>query len=514
MNAPTMETAPFAPADVDAVCAIEDGRTLTWRQWNDDANRLASSLDRLGIRAGDVIAVRVHTRLEWLTISLAAAKLDAVIVAVNYRLAPVEATYILRDCKVRAVFVDDTDLDALLDAWVPLNLAAVISLDGSAHGAVDFDDLLRDGDPAHRPATDLARLIIYSSGTTGAPKGAPLNNWQSDPDPAIMGDYQLSVLFDGAALGPGVFLVNLPMHHGAGPGFTRAALASGSTVVFQRRFDPETMLALIEEHQVSHWVSVPTMLARILKLPADVRGRHDLRSLRFVLGGAAPFAPELKLAVMDYLGDVLYETYGATEAGMMTGSTPADLRRRPATSGRPFRHVELRILDDAGVPLPQGSTGEIAVRTPAVISGYIGRGALGPDKLDADGFYRTGDVGYVDDEGYLFICDRITDMIIAGGVNIYPAEVEAALMTHPAVANVAVIGIPDSELGEQPLAFVQAVAGAHPSPEELLDHCAGRLAKYKWPRRFEIVEEIPTNPMGKVLKNQLREPFWTKERHI
>lgn len=514
MTARTSGGAPFAPADVNAVCAIEGDRTLTWNEWNDAANRLANSLDDIGIRAGDVIAVRVHVRLEWLTISLAAAKLGAVIVAVNYRLAPAETVHILRDCKVRAAIVDDTDVEPLLNVWDDLQLAGVVSLDESVSGALDFSDLLHNGDPTHRPASDLANLIIYTSGTTGAPKGAPFNNWQVESDPIVMGEYQLSVLFDGAALGPGVTLMNLPLHHGAGPGFTRAALASGSLVVFQRRFDAEATLALIERWKVTHWIAVPTMLAHILKLPDEVRARYDVSSLRFLLGGAAPFGPELKLAVMDYVGDVLYEIYGATEAGMMTGSTPSDLRSRPATSGRPFRHVEIRIVGEDGQPLPPNGIGEIVARTPAVIAGYIGRGPLGSDKVAADGFYRTGDVGYLDSDGYLFICDRVIDMIIAGGVNIYPAEIEAALMTHPAVANVAVIGVPDDVHGERTIAFIQPVAGTHPTTDELLDHCTDRLAKYKWPRHFEFIDEIPTNPMGKTLKGKLREPFWTKERHI
>jgi long-chain acyl-CoA synthetase len=501
-----LDTAPFAPDDLDSLCATENDTTLTWRQWNTDANRLASSFRRLGIGPGDVVAVRVRTRIEWLTISLAIAKLKAVIVAVNYRLSPPESIYILRDCNVRAAIVDDPDPVPLVAAWTVLDLLAIVSLEAPCEGARTYQSLIERGEDIHRPAADLANLIIYTSGTTGAPKGAPLQNWQHPPDPATMQDYQLSVSFDLACGGPGNrTLVNLPMHHGTGPGYTRVALATGGTAFFQRHFDAEEVLRLVDKHKITHWVAVPTMLQRILRLPPQTRTRYDVSSLRFVMAGAAPFPPELKADIAGYFGDVVYEIYGSTESGMIAGATPADLRRYPGTSGRPFRQVDLRIVDADGNPVPAGVIGEITVRTPAVIAGYIGRGPLGPDKLDADRYYHTGDVGYVNEAGYLFINGRIIDMIIAGGVNIYPAEIEAVIGTHPAVLNVAVIGVPDPDLGEQPYAFVQAVPGSGPTGEEILEFCRGRLAKYKWPRGIRFVDEIPTNAIGKNLKRELRE---------
>jgi long-chain acyl-CoA synthetase len=506
-------TAPFAPADIHAVCATEADRTLTWAQWNDQANRFASSLAVLGIGQGDIVAVRVRTRLEWLTISLGLAKLGAVIVAVNYRLAPREATYILRDCHARAAVVDDADTAPLVEAWSELELRAIVALDDPSDGLLHFDTLVARGDPSHRPAASLAQIIIYTSGTTGAPKGAPLKDWQSTPEPSVYAEYMRSVMFNGASGGPGnVTLVNLPMHHGAGPGYTSIALATGGTVVFQRRFDPEATLELIDRHKITHWVSVPTMLQRILKLPPEVRARYDVSSIKYLVGGAMPFSVPLKKRIIDYFGPVLYELYGATEPGMMAGATPADLAVRPGSSGKPFAHVQIKIVDEQGNTLPPSQTGEIVVRTPTIISGYIGRGPLGPDKIDADGYYRTGDVGHLDEQNYLFIDDRITDMIIAGGVNIYPAEIEAVLVTHPDVANVAVIGIPDDELGEQPIAVVELEPGAAATAGELLEFCVTKLAKYKLPRRIEFVDALPTNPMGKTLKRVLREPYWTDRK--
>ncbi|MBD8870780.1 class I adenylate-forming enzyme family protein [Nocardioides donggukensis] len=499
----------FAPPDdLDAVCATEGERTLTWRSWNEQADRLASSLARRGVKEGDRVAVRSHTRLEWMVVSLAVAKLKSVIVAVNYRLSPPESLYIARDCEVTAAIVDDEDPSDLVAAWEELGLRVIVSMDTPAPGVELMADLIAEGEPEDRPSPALAPLIIYSSGTTGAPKGAPLGGLQTQVDDAVRLDYMLSVLFDMAAGGPGnTTLINLPMHHGAGPSYTQFALQTGGTVVFQRRFDAEDVLRLIERHGITHWVAVPTMLQRILKLSPEVRDRYDISSLRFLMGGAAPFSQELKSAATDLFGPVIYEIYGATETGMIAGATPDLLSRKPNATGFPFRHVDLRIVDESGNEVPTGATGEITVRTPNIISGYIGRGPLGADKISEDGFYSTGDVGHVDDEGVLFIYDRITDMIIAGGVNVYPAESEAVIATHPLVANVAVIGVPDEDHGEQPLAFVQTVPGAVLTADELYAFFEGKLAKYKWPRSFEFIEEIPTNSMGKTLKRVLRRSY-------
>ncbi|MFW0797796.1 AMP-binding protein [Gordonia sp. CPCC 205515] len=499
-------SAPFAPDDPNSVCGIEGDTQLTWAEWNDQANRLANALHDSGVRPGDVVAVRVRTRLEWLTISLAVAKLHAVIVAVNYHLTPTETAFILRDCKVRAAIVDDADPAPLVEHWRALDLAVIVSLDSVVDGTAGYDSMLTNGDNTHRPAADLARLIIYSSGTTGSPKGAPFGNWQNPPDEQVLREYQRSLAFDGGCGGPGNrMLINLPMHHGSGPGYARVSLATGGSVVFARRFDAEETLALIERHQITHWIAVPTMLERIFKLPAETLDRYDVSSLRFLQGGAAPFSVSLKQACNDYFGPVLYETYGATECGMIAGATPSDLASHPGTSGRPFRHVDVRIVDADGNPVTTGTAGEICVLSPQVIGGYIGRGPLGSDKIDADGYYHTGDVGYLDEDGLLYISDRIIDMIISGGVNIYPAEIEAVIATHPDVINVAVIGVPDDDRGEQPLAFIETRPGAEVTDRDIAEFCAGKLAKYKWPRHIEFIDEIPTNSMGKSLKRELRD---------
>ncbi|MGG7102441.1 class I adenylate-forming enzyme family protein [Rhodococcus sp. 24CO] len=496
----------FAPDDANLVCAVEEDRTLTWGELDDRSNRLAASLSDRGVGPGDFVAIRIRTRLEWPVVSLAIAKVGAAAVAVNFKLTPPEATYILSDCNVCAAIIDDDDPSALVAAWSDLNLATIVTLDTRVEGADFYEDLISTGSPEPRPAAEFAPTIIYSSGTTGAPKGAPIGGFQSTPDPTTLMEYGQSVHFDGkASAAPGgVLLMSLPMHHSAGPSFTRVTLQGGGLVVFQRRFDAESALRLIEQHRITHWVAVPTMLQRILSLPEETLTRHDVSSVQFIGGGAAPFGAHIKERAIDLFGEVLYELYGCTEAGMLTGATPSDLRERPASSGRPFRHVDLKIVDEDGTEVPTGTTGEIVVKTPVVISGYIGRGPLGPDALLPGGFYRTGDVGHIDEDGYLYIYDRVSDMVIAGGVNIYPAEIEAVLNAHPDVVMAAVVGVPHEELGEQPVAAIQPREGSTVTAEDLLSYCDGRLAKYKWPRQFHFINEMPISPMGKLLKRELR----------
>jgi long-chain acyl-CoA synthetase len=285
----TIGQPPFAPADLSSIVAREDARVLTFGEWEDHANRLAASLAERGLGPGDAIAVRVHTRLEWLVINLAIAKLGAVLVAVNYRLTGVEVLPILKDRDVVALILDDHNPTDLLSACTALQLRAAVSLDAATPDTLDYAELIASGDPTHRPADDLARMIIYSSGTTGAPKGVPTARTTASPH--VMAEYTASVCFHGVIGSPGSrTLVNLPMHHGVGPTFARIALATRGELFLQRDFDPERTLALIDTQRITHWTAVPTMLQRILNLPADVRARYDTRSLRFLQMGGAPAA--------------------------------------------------------------------------------------------------------------------------------------------------------------------------------------------------------------------------------
>ncbi|PQM49074.1 3-[(3aS,4S,7aS)-7a-methyl-1,5-dioxo-octahydro-1H-inden-4-yl]propanoyl:CoA ligase [Mycobacterium talmoniae] len=280
-------------------------------------------------------------------------------------------------------------------------------------------------------------------------------------------------------------------------------------------YDAESALRLIDAHRVQAWTAVPTMLLRIRALPPATMARYDLSSLQAINTGAAPVPQSLKVWLINRLGaNVLWEVYGASESGMISYTAPEHQLSKPGTSGLPYDGVEIAIVDERWNPLSPGQTGEIAVNTPMVIDHYLGHGPLPVDTIK-DGFYRTGDVGHLDDDGFLFITDRIKDMIVAGGVNIYPAEIEKALVEHPAVVDAAVIGIPHDDFGEQPLAFIVAANGARPTDDDLVAFLDGRLASYKRPRKFIYVDELPLNPAGKVLKTALRRPYWEgRQRHV
>lgn len=493
--------------------AVIDGDAImTYGEWNELADRVAEGLSRLGLAAGDRLGMRFRLRTEWFVLQRALQKLGVAQVAVNWKLTADEAAYIIADSGAKGLACDDPDPTG----WTREGIGLLVTVGQQpGTGWVRYEDLVAtDGAPA-RFGPRQPSLVLYTSGTTGAPKGVP------PLDPSSVGDvgrllrYSASVASvpphpDGA-----VVLLSLPVHHGAGPGVATAACARGGTVVLLDPYDPEEALRLIELHEVQVWATVPTMLLRIKALPDEVRARYRCSSLLAVSAGAAVVPQGLKEWVVDWLGPgKLWEAYGCSEAGMISFLPPEHQLTKPGSSGLPYDGVEIAIVDGEWNRLPPGETGEIAVNTPVVLKGYLGRDELGDDALK-DGFYRTGDVGHLDEDGFLFITDRIKDMIVAGGVNIYPAEIEAALLAHPAVESCAVIGIPHEDLGEQPLAFVVAAPSCSVSEAELLESLKSRLAPFKRPRRIELVDELPLNPMGKVMKGVLRAPYWEgRERNV
>ena len=499
----------WADVKPDQTAIIEDDSALTWGEWNDLSNRLAHGLAAQGISAGDIVVTRTHIRTEWPVIRGALAKLGCQILGLNWRLTPVETKYVLSNSGANAIICDDPDPTAIASAWSELPIKLAVSIDAEAPGFVSYDSLFSHGDAPLYGKGDPP-LIIYTSGTTGLPKGVVMGRPKRGEEHKLM-EYMRSLGESRPQARGDVVFVTMPMHHGAGPGIIGQSLRGGNTMVFMRRFDPEGALQLIEKHKISFWTGVPTMYKRIAGLPSDVLAKYDVSSIDTLGVGAAPVPHSLKLWIADYFGDCLHEGYGATETGMMTALTPEMQKQKPGSSGYPHKHVEFRIRNDEGHDLPVGEVGEIWVRTPVVISQYLNGAPLGTDTLDAEGFFRVGDVGRLDEDGYIYITDRSKDMIISGGVNIYPAEIEAALLKHAAVQDAAVIGIPDDEFGEQVKAFCELKPGQYVDSETLLEHCKGELASYKRPRTIDIVEELPRNTMGKLLKRELREPYW-KER--
>ena len=500
----------------DAVALIEGERRTTFAEWNRIANRLAHGLKERGIEAGDIVVTRVQIRTEWPIISAALGKIGARVLGLNWRLTPTETRYVLENSGARAIILDDPDPATLQEAFAGLDFKLKASLDSRANDFVSYDELIEDDGPPIFSKGNPA-LIIYTSGTTGLPKGVVMgggSELSADERRRIL-EYSKSVAESRPQFKGDVVLIAMPMHHGAGPGLVWGTLARGNTMVILRRFDPEEALRLIDKHRITFFTGVPTMFKRIAGLPKDVLDKYDVSSIRALGVGAAPVPYSLKEWIMGHFGEVLAEGYGATEVGMMTALTPEMQKKKPGSSGLPHTHVEFSIRDGDGEELPRGTEGEIWVRTPVVIRNYLNGKPLGEDTLDRNGYFRTGDVGRLDDEGYLFITDRAKDMIVSGGVNIYPAEIEAAILTHPVVQDVAVIGIPDDEFGEQVKAFVELKPGRAAEESDILEHCKSRLASYKRPRSIDIVKELPRNTMGKLLKRELRNPYWKgRERNV
>lgn len=494
----------------DAVAIIKGDIQLTYAEWDDRSNRVADSLARLGLQAGDRIGMRFRIDIPWFIVQRALQKLGVVQVAVNWKLTPEEALYILQDSEAKGLACDDVDASQ----WGELDCGLLITL-GQQPSATGhrIEDLLESGEPKPRFGPLRPNMVLYTSGTTGAPKGVP------PIDPATV-DFERLVKY-GASVGAippvpekGVVLMSLPVHHGAGPAAATSACARGGAAVLLDPYDPEEALRLIEKHRVQVWTGVPTMLLRVQSLPDEVIVKTDLSSVSALNVGAAAVPFSLKKWVVEKFGSVLWEGYGCSEAGMISFMAPEDQLRKPGSSGKPYDGVQIEIVGEDWNRLPTGQTGEIIVNTPVVLKKYLGRDELGEDTVK-DGFYRTGDVGHLDEDGYLFITDRIKDMIVAGGVNIYPAEIEKAIVEHPDIEDCAVIGVPHDDFGEKPLAFIVPRKGSTIDAGSVLSFLEGRLASFKRPREFEFIAALPVSPMGKVLKTELRKPYWEgRERNV
>jgi long-chain acyl-CoA synthetase len=502
----------WAATRPDAPAVVDGDAVMTYGEWNDRADRVAEGLARAGLVARDRLGMRFRLSIEWFVIQRALQKIGVAQVAVNWKLTADEAAYIVRDSEAKGLACNDPNPAGWHDADV--GLVVTVGQEPGSPG-LRYEDLLETADAPARFGPLRAAMVLYTSGTTGAPRGVP------PTDPATITDFDRLLRY-GMSVGSippypndAHVLLSLPVHHGAGPAAATAACAKGGITVLLDPYDPEEALRLIDQHEIQVWTAVPTMLLRIMALPDEVIDRYDLSSLTALTTGAAAVPQTLKEWVIDRLGpDVLWESYGASEAGMITYTAPEHQLTKPGSSGLPFDTVEIAIVDEDWNRLPTGETGEIAVNTPVVLKGYLGRDELGEDTIK-DGFYRTGDVGHLDEDGFLFITDRIKDMIVAGGVNIYPAEIEKAIVEHPDVEDCAVIGIPHDDFGEQPLAYVVPRPGSSPTADDILAFLDGRLASYKRPRGFEFVESLPTSPMGKVLKNDLRAPHWKgRDRNV
>ncbi len=501
----------WARIQPERIALVAADATLTWRELNTLADNAASQLAQRGVGAGDIVGLRTQTTSQWVVLMLALSKLRARLLGINWRLVAEEVDYVLQNAGARMLILDDEQPQGLAARLRALPREAIVPV-GRAAPDSQWPALTRPGGaPLEMP--ELCEQIIYTSGTTGKPKGVqrhlrpePGNERLNRYLAASGGVYKRYQVSD-------VVLVSMPLHHGSGPSQVRVAMASGATLVLQNRFDPAHWFDLADRHGVTHWTGVPTMYKRLKSyLDASDRPAPRLKSMGI---GAAPVPMEIKRWVQDRFGPVLHEGYGSTETGMVCGMKPEDHFRKPGASGLPYDGVEVEVRDDDGRLCAPGALGEIWVNTPAVIRNYLNAPPLPPDVLDERGFFRTGDMGHLDEDGYLYITDRAKDMIISGGVNLYPAEIEAAFYQHAGLLDIAVVGLPDEEFGEKVVAYYESRSGLPIAEEELAALGQSHLASYKRPRQFVHVAELPRNAVGKILKRELRQPHWNnQERNV
>ena len=498
-----------ARAHPERVAIVEpDGTTVTAGALLAEIDRLSHGLRAHGLAPGDVIAFALSNRAALLEIYLAALQLGLYAVPIHTHLTSAETAHILADSGARLCFVEAATAKVVEAAAASAGLAAdrVLSVDASGDASYAR---LKAGQPASEPADRrLGASLLYTSGTTGRRKGVKRPLPVAAPEAALASEYYLG-LFGIRPGGDQVHLVCAPLHHGAALNWCTDHLHLGHTVVLAGKWTPEGMLDRIERHRVTAALVVPTHFRRLLALASAVRAARDVSSLRHVIHTGAPCAPDVKRAMLAWWGPVIYEIYAASE-GAATMVTPEEWLARPGTVGRAFPFSRVRVRRADGSDCAPGEPGEIYIRQAGTRFVYHND----RDKTDRawrDGFFTVGDVGYLDADGYLFLCDRSSDVIISGGVNIYPTEVEQALATHPAVADVAVIGVPDDEWGERVLALVALVEGSAPDEalaDALAAHCRGQLASFKCPRGIEFVASLPRQDSGKLSRSVLRAPYW------
>ena len=492
-----------AGAEPDRLALIgPDGREVTFGELGEAVNRLSNALRALGLGQGDVIASLLHNSPTHYELVLATGQIGVFLVPINVHLGPAEAGYIIADSGAKAL-VAHGDLAAGLAPIAGDLPAARFTVGEPVAGWHDYAGLVASGS-ASLPADRVAGMMMgYTSGTTGRPKGVRRQVPPIPPELLAIGFAALMASFD-LHPGAGVHLVCSPLYHAAPGNISMQLLHLGHTLVIQSKFDAEQVLRDLERYRVTSSHMVPTHLHRIMRLPAETRERYDLTSLTNLLVAGAPFAPDAKQAVLDWLGPVVWEYLASTE-GMVAIAPPADALSHPGTVGRPVAGV--KILDPDGGPVPTGEVGRIyfAMQMPFE---YLNDPAKTAAAIDADGYATAGDLGRLDEDGYVYLLDRRDDLIISGGVNIYPSEVEQRLMGYPAVADVAVIGAADPEWGQTVVAVLQLEPGWTPGDSliEALDrHCRDGLAGEKCPRRYEFRPTLPRTASGKLLRRVLRE---------
>lgn len=496
--------------DRPAIVMAETGESWSYAEMEARANRGAHLLRRLGIENGDAVAIWLPNMLGYFEVYWAAQRAGLFIVPISTQLTAEEAAYILTDSKSR-LLVTNADIqavDALLGA-LPDNVGTVLTCGPTIDGIERWEDAV-----APEPETPIADEqagyhMVYSSGTTGRPKGVHL---ALSGGPATEPHQLADRLASQYGLGPdSVLLSPAPLYHTAPLAYSTMAQRLGSTVVILKKFDPEAALVAIDRYAVTFTQMVPTMFIRLLRLSDEVRARYDVSSLKGIVHAAAPCPVEVKRQMIEWLGPIIYEYYGGSEGAGSTFITPQEWLAKPGSVGRPF-WCTIHICDEDGAELPAGEPGTVYFE-----GGWDFQYLNDPEKTrdsrhpNHPTWSTIGDVGYLDADGYLFLTDRKSFMIISGGVNIYPQEAENLLATHPKVADVAVIGVPSAEMGEEVKAVVQPLDWVDATPAfaaELIDWCRARLSPIKCPRSVDFEAQLPRHETGKLYKRLIRDRYW------
>jgi len=496
----------------DAPAITYEDRTISYAELDARSNQVAQALRAAGVGKGDRVAIFDKNVPEFFELLLGAAKIGAVLGAVNWRLAPSEVRQILNDATARVLVVGTEFLPCVEEIEPTLDTVELVVTTESGSARPGFTEW-RDAQPADDLRVDVApddiAVQFYTSGTTGLPKGV------------MIAHRTTFALLDAAneALGmtpDSIAMVAMPLFHIAGAGWGVISLMDGAHMVLLREVDPRRILADIERYRVTHAVYVPAVLQLLLATPGVET--TDFSSLHTILYGASPISEDVLVKSIEAFGCRFLQAYGLTETyGAVVLLPPEDHdaagpnTHRLRAAGLPMRGVELRVVDTDGNECPVGEVGEVWIKSPSNMEGYWNRADATASALPGDGWFTSGDAGYLDADGYLYIHDRIKDMIISGGENIYPAEVESVLMSHPAVADAAVIGVPDDTWGEAVKAIIVRVPGADLTEHELMTFSRERLAHFKCPTSVEWADALPRNPSGKILKTELREPYWRDE---
>ncbi len=506
-----------ADARPDVPALVDERGETSWARLDERVNRLIHVLRRAGLEAGSTVAILSGNTREYFEVFCACAHASLIAVPINWHFAAEEVTYVLENSDAAALLASEQfgELAAEAAAGLRLGLRAVFG-DGPAPAGFEHYEEQLASVPAHEPDEQgQGGVMFYTSGTTGRPKGVRRRGALGAPLEPLRARAQGFGAMLGIPRG-GVTLLCGPIYHSAQWAFSMFPLELGSTIVSRHRFDPAETLALIDRHRVTNVHLVPIQFVRLLRLDSATQAAFDGSSLVQVLHGAAPCPPEIKRRMIEWWGPVITEYYGGTEGAVISLISARDWLERPTSLGRPLPMVEVRVIGDDGKPCPSGVSGQLYIKNVMAADFEYHKDATKTASVHREpGLFTMGDVGMIDEDGYLHLTDRKIDMIISGGVNIYPAEIERVLGDHPAVADVAVFGIPDEEYGEQVKAAIvprDPSGGSDELAAELIAYCRKRLAGYKAPKSIDFEERLPRQETGKLYKRLLRDRYWKSPR--